>query len=175
MARVEDQELWSDGDVLNVDQLNVELKSLAGEMNGRLDRDNLPSVSEGEFVADTFNTILIASGSSFSITDNSDPQHWHTVLSGTLVCEDGRCQVEAVAVASTAWWCLGVRIDGQLVARSPVSDTPVGLTTLRAVGAPPVGPGTRRVELVVQVSPGLGIADTLTVGNHILWARSVVR
>jgi hypothetical protein len=175
MARVEDRERWNDGEVLNVDQVNIELKSLVGEMNGRLDRDNLPSVDEGEFVADTFNKVMLVSGASYAITDASDPQHWHTVASGTLLCEDGRCQVEAVAVASTAWWCLGVRVDGRVVARSPVSDSVAGLTTLRAFGAPPVGPGTRRIELVVQVAPGLGVADTLTVGNHILWARSVVR
>ena len=45
MAKVEDRERWSDTEVLNVPQVNAELRETVGEMNGRIDREKMLSIS----------------------------------------------------------------------------------------------------------------------------------
>ncbi len=181
MARVTDRRRWATGDTLNVDPVNDELRSLVGEMNGHLDRENLQGGLTGDkFVDDTFNNFFSVSGTSSTITDVSSSQSWSRIDGTTVLCEDGRLEVEAVAVASenlaNGWWALGITVDGALVARTPPSDMQ-SRTTLRVIGAPPVGAGTRTVNLVAQVAPGSAVATlaTLTVGNYLMLGRSVVR
>lgn len=182
MSKVEDRARWTDGETLNVPAVNAELRSLVGEMNGRLDRDNCPGITETKFVLETFNTIRAVFGSSATVFAQT-PQGFEGILSLDIECEDGRLQVEGVAVAesngsaaSAVFWALAIAVDGRIVARSPPSDDQFR-TTLRAVASAPVPPGTRRVVLGIIGRPGDAInqGDTVEVGHHLLWARSVVR
>ncbi|UCC73958.1 MAG: hypothetical protein JSV86_05215 [Gemmatimonadota bacterium] len=183
MARVEDRERWSDGEVLNVDQVNIELANLVGEMNGHLDRDNLPdSLSEDKFVLDTFNTIASVYGAGGTVVTTTVSQAPVNIASASVDCEDGRLRIEAVCVAgsngsaaASAFWALAVTVDGRLVGRSPPSDD-IHRSTLRVVCSAPVSAGTHTVRLGVLYNPGDPYpSSALLVGPHFIFARSVVR
>lgn len=180
MAKVEDRERWSDTEVLNVPQVNAELRETVAEMNGRIDRENLPSLNTAKFHVGTFNEPLVVSGASATISNVSTSQSWSEIDAGSLLCADGRVEVEAVASVTDnlarGWYSLGVMIDGRLVARTPSSDIQDRMS-LRCFACPPVAQGVRRISLVAQAAPGSPVATltTLNVGNYLLFARSVVR
>jgi hypothetical protein len=84
---------FADGDYVTPDELNVELGGVAGELNGRIDRDNLGPTTLGfsKFALQTACQVV------------------ETVQTGTLVL------APAAAIAGAA---LGVRVDDVVVATS---------------------------------------------------------
>lgn len=187
VSRVYRVESWADGDELCVDQVNAELDSLVGEMNGHIDVDNIPAgiVTGAKVEVDAFNGIVdeTAAGPTSVVFNGGAAQGWEVLLTSSLTTEDGYVEVEGQATydlpnAAGTHVEVGVRIDGRIAARSAASGW-YESDSLACFGLCPVGPGAHVVELVVHVNPGeydTAPADvTCTVNAQALWARFVAR
>jgi len=166
MSRVEPQTRFQAQDTLRPDAPNEEFEESIGEMNGRLDRDNIDNqlVIGSKVEAGTWNTFLHLELTSGSVSrGNADEQQWFTIMEGTMVTGDGRIVIEAeysysinasqILGNNAAGIDLGIRVDGVVVARSG----PWGgslRAPLQTVAAPPVGPGAHKVEAVIRIMNG---------------------
>lgn len=187
MSRVYRVESWADGDELCVDQVNAELDSVVGEMNGHLDVDNVPAgiVTGAKVAVDTFNVLddVSDAGPDTVSYKGGDSNAWVVLEVTTLACEDGyiefegQCTYDLPNVGGTH--CeLGVRIAGSTAGRSASSGW-LEADSLACFGLWPVGAGTHLVELVFRINPGdydtAPAAVDATVNERILWVRFVAR
>lgn len=183
MARIYPVLDWSDGMTLTPHPLNAELNAIVGEMNGHLDRDNIPDrllVTE-HVNPDVFHGILwLTDTVTQAIPSGSEASAWVVPdgMFGTIVTGDGRLEVEAhVQWNATALTSTGVRaplvrirVDGRMVPsdvqRSFLEDNAAAVTA-----NVPVGPGTHRVEVVVAPAA----STDLDLLERQLWCRYAAR
>jgi hypothetical protein len=188
LSRVYSREQWADGDILTVEELNSEIADVAAEMNGHITSDNLAAgiLTAAKFELDAFHELLWTTdaGPDNYTRENSDTQRWFSILSGTLTTEDGRVYVEAGATYDCPSKLgdhveLGIRIDGDIVARSG-SSAHLRSDTLSAFAMPTVGAGTHTIEVVMRITPGDTLDPyttslTVTVNGRDLWAHFKAR
>lgn len=189
MAKLYTVERWASGDTLLADIVNHELQNMVGEINGRLDRDNVDAalITGAKVALGTFHEILYSDDAGpFSITRaGGRGQSWVSVLSGTIATGDGLLQMEAQATwQETYAFALGLRVDGAIVARTaPIGGNRRGPDERTAwagavIGTAFVGAGTHTVELVAMLQPTLASVFTevtADIDEHCLFARFVRR
>ena len=192
MSRSFALESWTDGDLLAPDEPNAEVDALVAEINGHLDKDNIDAalITGAKVALDTFHGILWIDDSGPDAIvggGTTSPNDWQVLESGTLTTDDseieviGSCTYDSASVTPPAGLHgeLGVRIDGDIVARTGSSSW-FESDSLWCEGMLPVGPGAHTIQLVYRVLPGEydggpPASLTHTVNGRSLWAREVAR
>ncbi|MCP4307317.1 MAG: hypothetical protein GY788_21095 [bacterium] len=196
MAKVFRKDRLTSGAVVAVDEINANLTQVAGEMNGGLDRENVPAgvITTTEVKAGCFNQILwkVGDGAPEATLDakhGEDKNMWRDIPGYTdeFLTEDGRFEIEAHVQLDTAGLYemeLGVRVDGEIVAQSgsPVSSSTSTSIYFQkrgfyAIGAPAVGAGNHQIELVWRGTAGKTLGATITYDFNAvqLWVRFLRR
>lgn len=181
-------ERWADQDTLIPDRVNAELENYVGEINGRLDANNVTAgtITGAKVALDTFNQIVVSESSAALVVtrNNENQQQWFTLEELSITTGDGRLEIEGSAtwtttLANVDYVDLGVLVDGAVVARagaSPPAQVSAWSSELNA--CPPVGPGSHTVALVVRLNPGQddpGTAPAITANGRLLWVRHMRR
>lgn len=169
---------WQDGDLTTPHEPNVEFANVASEMRGLLDRDNLQEgiVELDNITAGTFHRLGFTTdantGARSKVAENAVGGEWQPVdARTTMTCQDSLLNIDALAswtaISMThpqAWFELGLRVDGLVVANSDAEDTAQmigGEQGVPATGSAylmacvPVGAGEHVIELCCRIyGPG---------------------
>lgn len=191
MARSYKQADMKAGDIVTPVEMNEEFRSVIGELNGHLDRDNLPAgtVTDRDKIAvDTFNTIFFTEDvTSVAITRSgfTDRQQWFDVdgMVATITTGDGALEIEAQITLSVqadqGSFDFGIFVDGTLVARSDPELPAKWNRDSKCLDVEvPVGAGPHTIKSRIRIQPdggGAGVGLTQTQTGRCLWVRHLKR
>ncbi len=188
MSRRYGQGLLEAGDLTHPWDLNANLLEIAGEVNGRLDRDNVTddTLVAADFSTGAFGSLLYDSDTStvsVSNTAGSTDTGWvrltGTILSWTSrdgrVLLEGRAICERSASSSTSYVSLGLELDGEVIATSePVDFNAVYRDTLAVQVEAPLVAGPHQAFLCARVQQFGANASTVDVSIRGLLADEVL-
>ena len=177
------EHIFEDNDFVDPLEINRNFNELAGEFNGKLDRDNFPeAVFTTDYVAsETFNKFYTSKAlTDYSLTDYS--LSWQSGFSdvsfdathdGIVVCYwsgwwDWSSTVlydyEPSAGAKTPFIRYRMKVNGILIAGEAFSSAARGAATVQLVGSFPVTPGVVRVS-VESRNGKIDTTGKVTVGS----------
>ena len=187
MSRRYGQGLLEAGDLTHPWDLNANLLEIAGEVNGRLDRDNVTddTLVAADFSTGAFGSLLYDSDTgtvSVSNTAGSTDTGWvrlSTVLTWTSrdgrVLLEGRAICERSASVATSYVAIGIELDGEVIAASePVDFNAVYRDTLTIQVEAPLVAGPHQAFLCARVQQFGANASTVNVSIRGLLADEVL-
>jgi hypothetical protein len=188
MGKAHPVETFANNDVVTPLEFNREAQELLAELNGGMDRENMPSVGLAQTKValaqiNDFETLALNTVRDITRTVAESADSWFEIAVGaagriSIVTPD--CVLECGAEC-TAQFNAGARspvgfglfVDGRLVAFSSLFRCEFGSWEVTAVE--PVAPGTHIVDMRLMIAGTIATDTTYRITDRTMYVRAMVR